>query len=149
LQVVVLQALHEYRVFLDELYKWTYVPYWESRPALAEVEKRIRAARQTEGLPLAGTLLPVTEGVIFAQVRLDRRLAALRCVEALRLYAAAHDGRLPDTLAEVKDVPIPVDPATGNDLTYRRDGDRATLTGAAIPVPRRDNTLRYELTLTR
>ena len=34
--------------------------------------------------------------------RLQRRLAALQIVEAIRLYAAAHNGNLPDTLDDIR-----------------------------------------------
>ncbi|HEX5269924.1 MAG TPA: hypothetical protein VFW33_05535, partial [Gemmataceae bacterium] len=84
-----------------------------------------------------------------AAARLDRRIAALRCVEALRLYAAAHDGKLPVALADVKEVPIPDDPMTGKPFAYKVDGDTATITAGpppGDPTPAQ-NTLIYELTL--
>jgi hypothetical protein len=81
----------------------------------------------------------------------DRKIAALRTIEALRLYAAAHGGQLPDRLAEVTAVPMPIDPVTGRPFEYTRKGDTATLEG---PPPEGDdshagNTLRYSLTIKR
>jgi hypothetical protein len=73
--------------------------------------------------------------------RLDRRVAALRCVEAIRLYAAAHGGRLPPTLAAVKEVPVPEDPLTGKPFAYRLENDTATLEAAGSGL------LTYELVL--
>jgi hypothetical protein len=78
-----------------------------------------------------------------AEVRLDRRVAALRAVEALRLHAAAHDGRLPNSLDPVKAVPVPDDPMTGKPFPYRREGESAVLTGPASPPFR----LVYRITI--
>jgi hypothetical protein len=84
-----------------------------------------------------------------ASTRIDRRIAALRCVEALRLHAAAHDGKLPASLADVKEVPIPADPMTGKSFAYKVDGDTATISAGAPDgeEPTAHNTLIYELTL--
>lgn len=51
-----------------------------------------------------------------AQIQCDRRVAALRTIEALRLHAVSHDGKLPESLGHVTEVPIPDDPATGKPL---------------------------------
>ena len=52
----------------------------------------------------------------------------LRHVEALRLYAADHDNRLPATLAEIA-VPLPADPFTGKPFGYKADDGTAHLRG--------------------
>ena len=77
-------------------------------------------------------------------------MAALRCVEAIRLYAAAHNGRLPTTLDDVKEAPVPNDPHTGKQFLYHVGNGLATLEG---PPPAGEeatdrNALRFELTLT-
>jgi hypothetical protein len=55
--------------------------------------------------------------------RIDAQLAALTAVEALRSYAAAHDGALPKRLEDVTDTPIPQNPATGKPFHYElQDG---------------------------
>jgi hypothetical protein len=84
-------------------------------------------------------------------VRLDRKIAALRCVEAVRLYAAAHAGKLPTALKDIDEVPIPLDPATGNDFEYKADGNKAVL---SAPAPDgksfiSNNVLRYELIIAK
>jgi len=61
------------------------------------------------------------------QIRLDRRVAAVRVVEAIRLYAASHDGKLPEELSQITEVPLPEDPATGKPFEYRRDGAASVL----------------------
>ena len=52
----------------------------------------------------------------------------LRIFEALRIYAAAHDGHLPQQLADIHEVPIPLNPYNDKPFDYSRDGDRAFLT---------------------
>ena len=57
----------------------------------------------------------------------DRQLAALTAVEALRSYAAAHDGKLPEKLADVTATPVPENPATGEPFEYRVENGIATI----------------------
>ena len=76
-----------------------------------------------------------------------RNLFALRVIEALRIYAASHDGRLPDKLDDVKEVPIPNDPGTGKPFEYSRDGDTATLISQIPNDPYPNNGIRYRVTI--
>ena len=64
------------------------------------------------------------------QVHVDQRIGLLRCLELIRIYAAAHDGGLPDRLGDAA-LPIPIDPVIGKPFDYRRDGNKASLHGAA------------------
>lgn len=77
-----------------------------------------------------------------------QRIALLRCVEGLRLYAAGHDGRLPEKLADVP-LPLPVDPVTGKPFGYQLDGVTALLRGTS-PKGMEKNpayNVRYEVTI--
>ncbi|HJT77144.1 MAG TPA: hypothetical protein VJ739_08080 [Gemmataceae bacterium] len=151
LQVVLIQSLHQYQRLQDDLFKWYGLPYWEARPHYEQAERRIRQARaRLEGMPFIDAL-PAIQKVTAAPVRLERRVAALRIVEAIRLHAAAHDGKLPAALGDITEVPIPIDPMTGKPFTYQAAGDRATL---SAPPPAGEqanpsNSLTYELTLRR
>ncbi len=86
-----------------------------------------------------------------ARTRIDRQIAALRCVEAIRLYAAAHDGNLPPSLDEIKEVPVPFDPVNGKPFTYRLAGDRAFFSCEPLPgqPATNANTPTYEITIQR
>ncbi len=149
LQVALIQAMRDYNRLRDDMFKWMALPYPEARPGLERAERSLKEAKVRQaGIPIAETFLPAVTKVFQAATRLDRRIAALRCVEALRLYAAAHDGKLPAELADVKEVPVPNDPMTGKPFEYKLGGETATITGAAPPgdlLPQ--NTLIYELTL--
>ena len=77
-----------------------------------------------------------------AELRIDRHVAALRVIEAIRLHAAAHDGAArPSRWIEITEVPVPEDPATGEpfDTTATADlRDPARPEGRhAAPVARR------------
>jgi hypothetical protein len=154
-QVAVMHALAEYDKLLDEGIKWQSFPYWQARPALEQIEDRMRrngiGKLEDSAIDLASEVLPAFGKVILARHRLDRQFAALRCVEAIRLYAAEHKGQLPATLADIKEVPVPVCPITGKPFEYHRTGN-ATAVLTAPPVPKLKPSIQplsFELMLRR
>jgi hypothetical protein len=148
-QAVVLYLLEQYDLERDEILKWATLPPWQARVGFAELEKRFRDDRQRrEGNVFVYLLMPAIAKVNDAEMRLQRRVAGLRCVEAIRLYAAGHDGKLPPTLAEITEVPLPIDPVTGKgfDAFYERSDDHhAALTVPAAPGQPAIVGRRYEL----
>jgi len=136
LQVAMLHSFTEFDRLLDELMKWRNLPYWQAAPHFQERDQQARKGNNQPDAPavdLARYLLPSTGKALFARVRVDRHIAGLRCVEALRLHAAAHGGRFPARLADVTEVPVPSDPATGKDFLYKVEGETATLTYPETP----------------
>jgi hypothetical protein len=150
-QAFVLHEVFVYDSIYDDIVKWASVPYPQAQAGVARADRRLKALRTDPSLGgiIAGLLLPAVHKVMFATVRLDRRIDALRCVEALRLYAAAHEGKLPEKLSDITDVPIPPDPVTGKPFEYRLADGKATLTGPtpAGEQPNNSNTIIYEITL--
>jgi hypothetical protein len=132
-QVLAIYTERNYHRFADDFEKVWYMPFWESRERAEEVEAQLDKSRLTSGaadreiLPLVSLLLPALHAARSAQVRLDREIAALRVIEALRMYAAANDGKLPPALNNIKQVPVPLNPATGKPFLYRLEGDTAIL----------------------
>ncbi len=96
----------------------------------------------------ADSFVPAVDKVIQLRGRLDQRIGLLRHVEALRLYAAEHDGKLPANLSDVI-VPLPDDPFTGKPFRYEVAGHTVHLRGAAPPGQEKDPTynVHYELTI--
>jgi hypothetical protein len=147
LQVALLHAMQQFDRQYDTLIRWRTFSYAEAQKGLEEAAGRISATRapafllskDVPALPLFDARF--AEHLFADCARLDRRVAALRCVEAIRLYAAAHGGRLPPTLAAVKEVPVPEDPLTGKPFAYRLENDTATLEAAGSGL------LTYELVL--
>lgn len=147
-QVIMIYTMRTYEELRDDIFKWSAVPYPEGRAGAAEAEQCLkRAAREwREALPIASLVLPAIVSARFAEVRGDRTIALLRIVEAIRLYGAAHDRRLPEELAEIKDVPIPTDPVTGKSFLYQHTGGTAILESPPIPgKPQKDFGVRYEI----
>jgi hypothetical protein len=141
-QVILLDEKRSYEVWRDDGMKWRALPYWEA-------DARSATAAKDDG-GLFGKLLSNEHRVRKAQVRLEQRIGLLRHVEALRMYAAAHDGKLPGQLSDVE-VPLPVDPFTGKPFHYKVEGDTATLRGSP---PRGEGSnpaynLRFEVTVAK
>jgi hypothetical protein len=146
-QVLLLYLVDLYNEFRDDAYKATYMPYAQARRVFAEAEARRKTAPETEGKRFADALLPAIGKVQGAQTRLDRKIAALRVIEALRLHAAAHDGALPDKLSEVTAAPVPDDPGAAKPFEYQRDGDAATLISRIPGEKLAETGLRYRLVM--
>ena len=123
------------------------VPYPQARPFFEAANKRLLEAPHTEGHVLARSLISDLNKVMSPQTALERSLAALRVIEALRMHAAVHDGKLPDKLDDVTEVPIPNDPGTDRPFEYSRDGDTATLVSLVPGDPIHNNGLRYRVTI--
>jgi hypothetical protein len=146
-QVLVLYIAGTHRDHSDDLMKATYLPYPEGRPVVEAASKRLKEAPDTEATRVTRLFLSAVPKVMAAQNRLDRRIAALRVIEALRLHAAANGGRLPDRLSDVKVVPLPDDPGTGKPFAYEHSGETATLTGTIPGTPGESTGIRYRVTV--
>src|SRR5262249_35611813 len=118
-QAIALYLVGRHRELNDEVSKTAYLPPRDALPQLAAPEKRLKP---DESGPLALSLmnLRAIESMYKSTVWPDRQIALLLAIEAIRLYAAAHDGQLPETLDQVTEVPLPEDPATGKPFLYRR-----------------------------
>jgi len=81
------------------------------------------------------------------RLMMDRRFAALQCIEALRLYAAAHDSKFPNTLSEISKVKIPDDPVTGKPFIYKCSGSNAVLETASYEGQKDKDITQYKLTI--
>lgn len=92
-------------------------------------------------------MLDVKNRIRLLMNRLDRHVAALQCIEALRLYAAGHNGKFPIALAEIAEVPVPDDPVTRKPFSYTRAGSKAVLEAAAPEGATDKEAMRYELKL--
>jgi DNA-binding FrmR family transcriptional regulator len=150
LQVGFLASIQRYHEMIDDMTKWMSEPYHVAVPQLDKLEGQIRAmkAGMVEGVPLATLVVPAISKVNLAAARVDRRIAALRIIEALRLHAAANGGKLPTSLDEIKEVPIPLDPLTGKAFEYKLNGTKATLKGASPLGPgNQAYAIDYEITL--
>jgi hypothetical protein len=165
-QVALLHAQLEYDAAIDDVLHLQARPYWEivdrlkrldqqyqtePRAMLFPLETRERLAREQDpnapALPLVPFLFPRLNRIVFVRARTDRKIALLRTIEAIRCYAATHDGQLPPTLNTIKEVPLPLDPVTGRAFRYYVNRDTATLHAPppAHEAPNGGNSVTYEL----
>ena len=136
---------------LDNMYKWFAIPYHQAQPRLDESQRLFYKHHRAKGIKvnLFTTLLPALSRISFLQARLDRHIAMLRTIEAIRMFAADHSGQLPGSLADMTFVPIPADPVTGEDFLYRRiDARNARLEAPVSPAESKRRPV-YELTVKR
>lgn len=120
----------QYEIAYDEMFKLRGLPY---PVLLAESDKYAKFAEKLKVDEPANPFvqaLPSIHKAIWSFARTDRQLAALTAIEALRSYAAAHGGTLPQHLEDVTETPVPANPATGKSFDYRLDQDTAVLSDA-------------------
>lgn len=152
-QVVALHTLQQYQQIRDDMFKWMNLPYWQSYHQSDEAFRNHKAAdiRGNPLLTLFTMFLPAVASGRVAEVRLDRQLAAIQCIEAIRLHTATHESALPPNLEAITDAPAPIDPATGKPFIYRVNGGIATLSAPLIPggPDHPSFKLHYELRLAK
>ncbi|MCI0377516.1 MAG: hypothetical protein L0215_07915 [Gemmataceae bacterium] len=150
-QVALMYSVALYDRYYDDMYKWHSLPYWEARAGLRKATEDFAAKKQSDAdsAALTAQLLPAVNNILFARARLDRRVALLTVVEALRLHGAAHDGKLPDRLEDIRQVPVPSDPVTGKAFEYGVTNGVATLYAPppAGEIASERSAVRYEITL--
>jgi hypothetical protein len=146
-QVLLLHIMGVNDEFQDDNYKGAYLPPEQGIPVMEAAQKRLKSAPDTEATRVPRLFVAAVNRVVLSQTRLERKLAALRMLEALRLHAAAHDGQLPAALADLTEVPVPTDPATGQPFEYRRENETATLIAPPLNLQVPKTGLRYRAKL--
>jgi len=140
-QIVLLDEKREYEARRDEAMRIMYFP-------ALQVKTQIAALKYPKEPILFDGFVPALINVRRAQARLEQRFDLLRHVEALRIYAAEHEGKLPSALKDIS-VPLPMDPFTGKPFRYRLNGGTAHLRGT--PPAGEEKTpgfnIHYEVTI--
>lgn len=148
---MILDAWNRHKAAHVEMAKWIHLPYWQARSHVDEASSRFQHAFTRIDVVLCGGLVTIVNDEmhfpdVWAQaVRLDRRFAALRTVEAIRDHAATSGGRMPATLNDLRTLPVPLDPMTGQPFDLRVEHNQATVR-AADPTDA-SLSLAYVLTL--
>lgn len=145
-QVVLLYTMEVYEEISDDQFKWFFLPASEASEGLERADRQMRKAfaANREIIPIARFFLPAIMAAKHAEIRNEWTFAMLRIFEAMRLYAATHDGQWPERVSGITDVPIPVNPVDGKPFVYQRDGNKAILTSEKGP---RSVPWRREITL--
>ena len=145
-KAVLLCAVETFHVLADEEFKLMLLPYQEAEPFFDGIDRELKKTRGelSEVIPFATLLLPALKAAKSSEARMGLIVARLRIFEALRIYAAGHDGKLPDRLDEITELPIPRNPFDDLPFDYHRDGNHAVLDCRHGPP---GMPWRYEITM--
>jgi len=131
-QVFFLALKRFYENTRDDHFKWIFTPIAQ---AITDSDFKSLDERTTsESLQLGWASIPTTAFLIStvptrqASMRVQQTIAFLQTIEAIRMFGASHEGKLPESLENLP-VPAPADPFTGKPLAYERSGDKAILKG--------------------
>ena len=125
-RLILMYIAAQYHEIRDDAVKGYYLPYSEATEFYKAAEINRKAAKGAIG-NFFTEITPVLSAAHLAETRLDRRVAALRVIEAIRMYAAANKGSLPASLNKITAVPVPVDPLTNRPFAYSVENDAAIL----------------------
>ena len=148
-KVVLLHSVAVYQELADEQFKLMLLSYAEGKKCYAQVDRDIKEAvsHGREIFQFAGMLLPAVSAAKQAEARMQWIVVHLQIFEALRIYAAAYDGKLPERLEDVAEVPVPRNPFDDQPFKYHRDGNRAVLEAEHGPVNYTVTPWRHEITM--
>lgn len=118
--------INEAQAWNDDVYKWLALPYWQSHAAIEKAEETLAANDSAQANPLM-SFSPGVAAALKQIVHVERQRAMLQTIEAIRAYAKLHLGKLPQSLNDLTETPVPLDPMTGKPFQYRADRTSATL----------------------
>ncbi len=137
IQAVALAYYKQYRLAHEEWLTWALAGESARQPGMKAARDRANAAGMVLDRVFFGNLLnalfdggfvAALDNIQDAILRSERRHVGLATLEALRMHAAVNGGKWPERLADIKVVPVPVDPVTHQPWEYKREGEVVTLT---------------------
>ncbi|NBR06119.1 MAG: hypothetical protein EBT92_10150 [Planctomycetes bacterium] len=153
LQIIFMAEVLLYDKTYQNMIKWNSIPYPVARKRIKELDATIKKPETSVLSPFplgtfSAMILPAVSRVMEAGPKMERRIAALRIIEAIRMQAA-FDKAWPDSLEKITIVPVPADPFTGGAFAFKKEGKKITIT-AKVPEgekPSTNNNFTYELEL--
>ena len=137
LQVALLDEYERTRAAIDDEVKLFNLPF----PKYAALTKIVKD-REANPIMMVGIGL---ERINIAVHRVERQVAMLQIVEAIRAYMADYDGELPPDLDAIK-LPLPNDPFTLKPFDYTLKDGTATLRSPRFDGDAQMFRLRYDIT---
>ena len=137
----------DYEKHTHQLQKWAGLPIWQICQAYSGLEKTTEVAAETNPLLV---VLDWSNRVFLQFGLVERERTMLQTVEAIRAYAATHQGQVPGSLDELSpDTPAPLDPLLDKPFEYEGNGGAATLRAPDLRgQPLRRETI-YRITIAR
>jgi len=126
-QIVAPFLLQEIKAAYDRLLVAATFPPGSSHTAIVSEEQFLDKTQSPVDTYLM-LLTPSLDAAKRAFTRQQQTYELLKIIEAIRYYAAVHDGRLPESLGAIKEIPVAtVDPMTGKRFGYKVEGRTAIL----------------------
>ena len=136
-QVVLLSQWMQYLPVRDNMFKFLFVTYYQGKDYIKKANKEfVNVRASASDLNIFYEFLPAISRCKFLVTEMHARSCALQCVEAIRMYVAKYN-KLPESLSDIKVVPVPENPFTGKEFRYYLDGDTAVL-DIEVPDDERD-----------
>jgi hypothetical protein len=145
-QIAAIYCARQFRTSSDDMIKWLGAPHAIAWNRIKEAERRLDTVNRPGKNPLLD-FVPAFSRALLSGALVDREIAMLQTIEAIRAYAAANNGQLPRTLDDLGETRAPVDPMTGEAFAYQFEGDRFTLEGVVIAGDNPRNGIRIEGTV--
>ncbi|MGN6544003.1 MAG: hypothetical protein ACTHK7_03065 [Aureliella sp.] len=123
-RALLIDTHRELRRWADELEKVSLLPYALSNDLSEQAMRRLdrwtaENRYQSVAASIASLLFPGYDGLRRAVARVEFQRHRLMVVEALRMHAAAHQGKLPKRLDELEPAPAPLNPFTNRPFDYQ------------------------------
>jgi len=150
-QALAIDTSLQLRKWGEELLASFLLPTPAAQSAAQAVESRMNLGfdlptSRNIGLVFGGLLLPAVNAAIQAELRVQSTHHRLLTIEAIRHYAATHDGKLPQSLAELTELPPQIDLHTGELIGYEvKSGPEGEWAELSIET----KTLPEEMTIRR
>lgn len=132
----------QYRIAYDDMYKLQGLAYPTMLANTLEYGIKMDGLKKAQPANPFLKWLPTVHKAVVTFAKLDRQVAALTVVEAIRSYAAEHAGMLPAKLDEITETPASINPATGKAFEYRVENGKVTLEDANAEMP-----MKYKITI--
>ena len=144
-QLALVCSVRTYQILFDDAARGFSLPYPIAKQSITAAIERCKHSdgQVVEVIPITQNSLQAISTCRSALARCERQFAVLRIFEALRIYGAAHDGKLAKSLGDISEVPVPSDPVTGEPFDYHLEGDKAILKGPTF----RDVPVNYAITM--
>ncbi len=107
------------------------LPPAEAWPQLKRLQQENALLEARTGAKQSDYLYPLS--MYLSAWSLNRNVAVLRAIEAVRHHLALH-GELPSSLEAITDVPVPLDPLTNKPFEWRLDRKTATIKAPELPA---------------
>ena len=125
-RVVVPYILEEIKAAYDLLIVASSFPVNSNHTAIVFDEMAYTNISESPARIYLALLLPAVQAAKSAYLRQEQSLDLLKITEAIRYYAAVHDGKLPESLEAIEELYIPkINPMNGKPYTYRVEGNTA------------------------